>query len=93
MLGLVVLLGAGVLWTAVAAAEGDGAGLGGDGPQDGVFTAGEAQHGLVTSVTVNEGEDVAQGQVLAKVRVAEGEHGERDEPGRRAAVVGGGPAG
>ena len=72
VLGLAVLLGAGVLWTAVAQQKVTVTASAVMAPRDGVFTAGEAQPGLVTSVTVDEGEDVQQGQVLAKVQVPEG---------------------
>jgi multidrug efflux pump subunit AcrA (membrane-fusion protein) len=72
VIGLAVLLGAGVLWTAVAQQKVTVTASAVMAPRDGVYTAGEAQPGLVTSVTVDEGEEVEQGQVLAKVQVAEG---------------------
>ena len=72
VLGLTVLLGAGVLWTAVAQQKVTVLASAVMAPQVGVYTAGEAQPGLVTSVSVEEGEDVQEGQVLAEVQVAEG---------------------
>ena len=40
-------------------------------PTDGIYTAGELQTGLVLQVAVELGQEVQQGEVLARVQVAE----------------------
>jgi multidrug resistance efflux pump len=72
VLGLAVLLGAGVLWTAVAQQKVVVDASAVMVPQEGIYTAGEAQGGLVATVEAQEGEDVTRGQVLATVQVPEG---------------------
>jgi multidrug resistance efflux pump len=61
-----------VLWTAVAEQKIVVHASAVIAPQEGVYTAGEAQGGLVADVDVDEGEDVQRGQVLATVQVPEG---------------------
>ncbi len=72
VLGLAVLLGAGVLWTAVAEQKVvvDASAI--VAPHDGVFAVGQEVGGLVTEVLVSPGEEVTTGQVLAEVQTSSG---------------------
>jgi multidrug efflux pump subunit AcrA (membrane-fusion protein) len=72
VLGLAVLLGAGVLWTAVAEQKVVVDAQAIIAPEEGVFSAGEGVGGLVTEVLVEQGEDVALGQGLARVQTSSG---------------------
>ena len=70
VLGLALLLAAGVLWTAVAKQT-----ITADAPTvivppSGIFRAGELEAGTVTSVLVREGDAVRKGQPLAQVQPA-----------------------
>jgi multidrug efflux pump subunit AcrA (membrane-fusion protein) len=72
VLGLTVLLGAGVLWTAVAhqtvSADGEAVIV----PPKGIFTAGDFQEGVVRLVLVGEHTEVEADQPLAAVELPDG---------------------
>jgi multidrug resistance efflux pump len=68
VLGIALLLAAGILWTAVAKQT-----ITTDAPTvivppSGIFTAGEFQAGTVTSVLVHQGQAVRSGQVLGRLQ-------------------------
>jgi multidrug efflux pump subunit AcrA (membrane-fusion protein) len=67
ILGLVILLAAAVLWTAVATEEVIATAPAVLVPRAGLFVAGSSQGGVVTSVRVAPGAVVRRGQVLATV--------------------------
>ena len=71
VLGLALLLAAGVLWTAVAEQKVVVDASAVLVPADGIYTAGELQGGLVLQVHAALDQAVEQGEVLARVQVPE----------------------
>jgi multidrug efflux pump subunit AcrA (membrane-fusion protein) len=71
VLGLALLLGAGVLWTAVAdeSITADASAL--IVPRQGIYTVGDLNVGVVTAVLVREGQVVHRGQPLARIQAAD----------------------
>jgi multidrug resistance efflux pump len=69
VLGIALLVGAGVLWTAVAQQKVVVDAPAVVVPEQGVFTAGEFESGTVASVAVVAGDEVTQGEVLAEVQL------------------------
>jgi multidrug efflux pump subunit AcrA (membrane-fusion protein) len=71
VLGLALLLAAGVLWTAVAEQKVVVDAPAVIVPAEGIYTAGELQGGQVLQVLTGPDEDVRKDQVLARVQLAE----------------------
>ena len=71
VLGLALLLTAGVVWTAVAEQKVVVDASAVLVPADGIYTAGDLQAGLVLQLNVDLDQSVQQGEVLARVQVAE----------------------
>jgi multidrug efflux pump subunit AcrA (membrane-fusion protein) len=67
VVGLALLLGAGIVWAAVATQSITDDGPAVIVPPQGIFTAGDAQTGVVNSVRVHEGNVVREGEVLGSV--------------------------
>lgn len=73
VLGVALLLGAGVLWTAVATQSVIDQGPAVIVPPQGIFTAGDLHTGTVASVLVEEGSVVREGQTLGTVVTPNGQ--------------------
>jgi hypothetical protein len=73
VLGVALLLGAGVLWAGVATQSVIDQGPAVIVPPQGIFTAGELQAGTVDSVLVHEGSLVREGQTLGSVVTPSGQ--------------------
>lgn len=70
VLGIALLLAAGLLWTAIAEQTITVDAPAVIVPPSGIFTAGELEAGTVTTVLVHQGEAVQKGQVLARFQPA-----------------------
>jgi Biotin-requiring enzyme len=74
VLGVAMLLAAGVVWTAVATQAITAEGAAVIVPPQGIFSAGDFHVGLVSAVLVKEGTRVRKGQPLAEVQASSGQH-------------------